>query len=114
MRAALTALKPRHVTIHLNEAARSRYATARTPNGGYRTSSGVQRKLRCVTEGRRLVAPDRRIVPVGCHDPDSAGRAQMNRFGTQDSRPPITLSSRGARKRRHALAKARGAWRSSA
>jgi arylsulfatase A-like enzyme len=53
------------------------------------------------------------LMPVGCHDPDSPGSAQMNRFGVQHSRPPITLSS-WHRKRRHTLAKGGGAWRSTA
>jgi len=29
-------------------------------NAGYRTSSGAQRKLQRVTEGQRLLVPDRR------------------------------------------------------
>jgi hypothetical protein len=32
-----------------------------TQFGGYRTSSGAQRKLQRVTEGQRLLVPDRRI-----------------------------------------------------
>ena len=48
-------------------------------NGGYRTSRGAQRKLQRVTEGQRLLVPDRRLCVARNRARSTARRAQ----GTQ-------------------------------
>jgi len=69
------------------------------PNGGYRTSSAMQRKLRRVTEEWLLLAADRRIWHSSARHSSAASQRTYCHFCSAGRQPDFSLTSHDATRR---------------